>query len=186
MAIEDDEFGAEPDVVENAAEVARDWQDLFTERFRSAETGRYNHEQRWLQSYKNFRGNFNDGTTQYRDSERSKVFLKITKTKVLAAYGQIVDILFANKKFPIQIEPTPVPEGIAEFAHLETPLDQAAPLDPYGYKGDGLEIPPGAMIPEENDFLGGLAESSLTYPLLKVHLDWVNLRYLRHRRLLVV
>ena len=38
MAIEDDEFGAEPDVVENAAEVAPDWQDLF-KRFRSAETG---------------------------------------------------------------------------------------------------------------------------------------------------
>ena len=38
-----------------------------------------------------------DSTTQYRDSERSKVFIKITKTKVLAAYGQIIDILFANK-----------------------------------------------------------------------------------------
>ena len=58
-------------------------------------------------------------TTQYRDSERSKVFIKITKTKVLAAYGQIVDILFANKKFPIVVESTPVPEGIAEFAHLK-------------------------------------------------------------------
>ena len=165
MAIEDDEFGAEPDVVENAAEVAPGLAGLIQERFRSAETGRYNHEQRWLQSYKNFRGNFNDGTTQYRDSERSKVFLKITKTKVLAAYGQIVDILFANKKFPIQIEPTPVPEGIAEFAHLKTPLDEAAQSSPFGYAGDGLEVPPGAMIPEENDFLGGLAGEFANAPL---------------------
>ena len=168
MAIEDDEFGAEPDVVENAAEVAPGLAGLIQERFRSAETGRYNHEQRWLQSYKNFRGNFNDGTTQYRDSERSKVFLKITKTKVLAAYGQIVDILFANKKFPIQIEPTPVPEGIAEFAHLETPLDQAMQADPFGFEGDGRDLPPGATqatVPGEKDFLGGLAKEFANTPI---------------------
>ena len=111
-------------------------------KFEDAENGRYSYEQRWLQSYKNFRGIY-DSTTQYRDSERSKVFIKITKTKVLAAYGQIVDILFANKKFPMVVEPTPVPEGIAEFAHLQTPLDQIVE-DPYGFAGDGRNIPAGA------------------------------------------
>ena len=100
-------------------------------RFEDAENGRYAHEQRWLQAYKNFRGIY-DSTTQYRDSERSKVFVRITKTKVLAAFGQIIDILFANKKFPLVVEATPVPEGIAEFAHMETPLDQMQPKDPYG------------------------------------------------------
>ena len=99
-----------------------------------------------MQSYKNFKGIY-DSTTQYRDSERSKVFIKITKTKVLAAYGQIVDILFSNKKFPLVVEPTPIPEGIEEFAHMKTPLDQAneQPLDPYGFEGDGRDLPPGAM-----------------------------------------
>ena len=92
------------------------------DKFQSAEDGRYTHEQRWLKAYKNFRGIY-DSTTQYRDSERSRVFLRITKTKVLAAFGQITDILFANKKFPIVVESTPVPEGIAEFAHMQTPLD---------------------------------------------------------------
>ena len=110
-------------------------------RFEDAENGRYSYEQRWLQAYKNFRGIY-DSTTKYRDTERSKVFIKITKTKVLAAYGQIVDILFANKKFPITVESTPVPEGIVEFAHMATPLDQMA--DPYGYEGDGRELAPGA------------------------------------------
>ena len=76
-----------------------------------AEHGRRTHELKWLQSYKNFKGIY-DSTTQYRDSERSKVFIKITKTKVPAAYGQIVDILFSNKKFPLVVEPTPIPEGI--------------------------------------------------------------------------
>ena len=109
----------------------------------AAEKARYAYEQRWLQAYKNFRGIY-DSTTQYRDSERSRVFIKTTKTKVLAAYGQIIDILFANKRFPIVVESTPMPEGIAEFAHMETPLDQVA-SDPYGFPGDGRELEPGAM-----------------------------------------
>ena len=40
--------------------------------------------------------------------------LKVTKTKTLAAYGQIVDVLFAGGKFPISIEPTELPEGVAK------------------------------------------------------------------------
>ena len=104
-------------------------------KFEESETGRYTHEQTWLQSYKNFRGIY-DSTTQYRDSERSRVFIKITKTKVLAAYGQLVDILFSNKRFPITVDPTPIPEGISEFAHAPTPVDQIA--DPYGFQGLSL------------------------------------------------
>ena len=113
-------------------------------RFEDAENGRQAYEQRWLQAYKNFRGIY-DSTTQYRDSERSKVFIKITKTKVLAAYGQIVDILFANKRFPIVVESTPMPEGIVEFAHQTTPADQLQQQDPYGFSGDGREMLPGAL-----------------------------------------
>ena len=67
------------------------------ERQREAEDGRLVHEERWLKAYKNFRGIY-DSTTQYTNTEKSKVFVKITKTKVLAAYGQIVDILFANNQ----------------------------------------------------------------------------------------
>ena len=125
-------------------------------KFEEAENGRYIYEQRWLQAYKNFRGVY-DSTTTYRDSERSRVFVRITKTKVLAAYGQIVDILFANKKFPLVVQHTPVPEGIAEFAHMETPLDQMQQEDPYGFAGDGREMLPGALGAEpSNNFLGGL------------------------------
>lgn len=133
-------------------------------KFEDSENGRYSYEQRWLQAYKNFRGIY-DSTTQYRDSERSKVFIKITKTKVLAAYGQIVDILFSNKKFPLVIEPTPVPEGIAEFAHLQTPLDELIP-DPYGFAGDGRELPPGAAEASQPlDYLGGLSERYQNAPI---------------------
>jgi len=115
-------------------------------KFQDAEHGRFIHEKKWLQAYKNFRGIY-DTTTQYRDSERSQVFIKITKTKVLAAYGQIIDILFNNKQFPIVVEPTPIPEGIAETAHLKTPIDDV--VEPYGFSGDGREIPAGASDPEQ-------------------------------------
>ena len=128
-------------------------------KFEESEHGRYQHEQRWLKAYKNFRGIY-DSTTQFRESENSRVFVKITKTKVLAAYGQIIDVLFANKKFPLVVEPSPVPEGVAEFAHLSKapmpPQQQEEPtMDPYGFPGDGRDMPPGAT---EASPLGGLAE----------------------------
>ena len=135
-------------------------------RQREAEDGRLVHEERWLKAYKNFRGIY-DSSTQYTNTEKSKVFVKITKTKVLAAYGQIVDILFANKKFPLTVESTPIPEGIAEFAHLQTPLDQIAPADPYGFKGDGRELPPGSLEATGGnlDYLGGVAPKYEGAPL---------------------
>jgi len=113
-------------------------------RFSDAETGRRSDEERWLKAYKNYRGIY-DSTTQYRDNERSQVFVKITKTKVLAAYGQIIDILFANNKFPISVQATPMPEGIDKFAHLSPfPVQEGSP-DDVGFEGDGMELLPGAM-----------------------------------------
>jgi len=150
-------------VVYNPEESFSGLSGYIRKKFEDSENGRYAYEQRWLKSYKNFRGIY-DSTTQYRDSERSKVFIKITKTKVLAAYGQIIDILFANKKFPLVVESTPVPEGIEEFAHMETPLDSI--IDPYGYAGDGRTLEPGAMQASGGrDFLGGLKDRYANAPL---------------------
>ena len=137
---------------------------FIKEKQREAEHGRQIHEERWLKAYKNFRGIY-DSTTQYTSTEKSRVFVKITKTKVLAAYGQIVDILFANKKFPITVESTPVPEGIAEFAHLKTPLDEMR--SPHGFEGDGRELPPGALeaTGPSLDYLGGVESKYKGAPL---------------------
>lgn len=136
-----DGFLEKPDdgtvAVQNATEQMPGLAGHIQNKFEDSENGRRSFEQRWLQAYKNFRGIY-DSSTQYRDSERSKVFIKITKTKVLAAYGQIIDILFANKKFPIVVESTPVPEGIAEFAKLPSPTDGLIE-DPYGFPGDGRD-----------------------------------------------
>ena len=99
---------------------------------------------------------------QFTSTEKSQVFIKITKTKVLAAYGQIIDVLFAGQRFPLGVEPTRIPEGVAEAVHFD-PKDPENSLeeikDMYGFAGDGKELPAGATnqsLAEEN--LGVFAE----------------------------
>lgn len=78
------------------------------ERFNRAKDKRQPDERRWLEAYQNFRGLYSNDI-HFTDEEQSRVFVKITKTKVLAAVAQIGDVLFAGNKFPIGIEPTPKP-----------------------------------------------------------------------------
>src|SRR6056300_1631556 len=115
------------------------------ERFSKAETSRRTDEERWLQSYRNYRGIYGPDV-QFTDSERSRVFIKVTKTKSLAAYGQIVDVLFAGQKFPLSIEPTVLPEGVATAVHFDPQKPEGVDEgiqepnklteSPYGYTGD--------------------------------------------------
>ena len=125
---------------------------LVKSKFIDAENARQFDEQRWLRAYRNYRGVYGNDMA-FTESEKSKVFVKITKTKVLAAYGQLIEVLFSSGKFPVGVEPTPVPEGIAEYAHIsknkETQPQQ--PESPYGFPGDGNELKPGAT-----SILGGL------------------------------
>ena len=116
-------------------------------RFQQSETSKVYDEKRWLKAYRNYRGIYGPEMA-FRENERSRVFVKITKTKVLAAFGQIIEVLFSAGKFPLGISPTPVPEDIAEYAHIKPQQQQAPeqPQDPYGFKGDGREIPPGAQL----------------------------------------
>ena len=120
-------------------------QDLYSR----SEESRVNDETRWLKAYRNYRGLYGPDV-QFTETEKSRVFIKVTKTKTLAAYGQITDVLFANNKFPLSVDPTPIPDGVADSVHFdptEPPDMQDTELDvptPYGYKGDGKEFPPGA------------------------------------------
>ena len=69
------------------------------DRYKRSEDFRNQDEERWLRSYRNYRGQYGSDV-QFTEAEKSRVFIKVTKTKTLAAYGQIVDVLFANNKFP--------------------------------------------------------------------------------------
>ena len=59
------------------------------QKFYQAETSRLYDEKRWLKAYRNYRGLYGPEMA-FRQNEKSKVFVKITKTKVLAAFGQII------------------------------------------------------------------------------------------------
>ena len=73
---------------------------LIMDRYEQAESARDLDEQRWLDGYHNYRGLYGKNV-RFRESEKSRVFVKVTKTKVLAAFGQLVDVIFGAGKFPM-------------------------------------------------------------------------------------
>ena len=87
-------------------------------RYNRSKTSRESDEDRWLTAYRNYRGLYGP-EVQFTEKEKSQAFIKITKTKVLAAYAQIVDVLFAGSKFPIGIEPSKKPLGVAGAVHFD-------------------------------------------------------------------
>ena len=81
--------------------------------YRRSKDARLVDEERWLDSYRNYRGLYSQ-EVQFTEAEKSKAFIKVTKTKVLAAYAQVVDVLFAGSKFPIGIEARQFPNNVAD------------------------------------------------------------------------
>lgn len=134
---------------------------LVMDKYNKAETTRRIDEERWLRAYRNYRGLYGPDV-QFTETEKSRVFIKVTKTKTLAAYGQIIDVLFANNSFPISVDPTVLPEGVEDsvsFDPAEKKVREAAPdFSPYGYKGDGIDLPSGASYKTLQDRLGPLKE----------------------------
>ena len=139
---------------------------IINSRFTDAEGARKQDESRWLTAYENYRGQYNR-SVRFRDSEKSRIFVKITKTKVLAAFGQLVDVIFGTGKFPIGISETKLPEGELGAAHLDTQnpvpgLENSITekpdnfgnrledeiVSPYdvGFKGDNRTLTPGATF----------------------------------------
>ncbi len=135
---------------------------LLKDRFSASEYHRDLDENRWLTSYYNYRGLYGKNI-KFRESEKSRVFVKVTKTKVLAAFGQLVDVVFGGNKFPIGISETKMPEGVSEHAHLDSAnplpgIETTSPTqeetdeavketeNPYdvGFEGDGRTLKAGA------------------------------------------
>ena len=138
---------------------------IIKSRFAQAEDKRDMDERRWLKAYENYRGMYSN-SVKFRESEKSRIFVKVTKTKVLAAFGQLVDVIFGTGKFPIGVTETKVPEGEYGAAHLDTanpqpgmetsipdnignrledPPQEENPYD-VGYEGDGRTLKPGATF----------------------------------------
>lgn len=99
-------------------------------------------EERWLECYRNYRGLYGP-QTQFTSTEKSRAFIKITKTKVQAAVAQITEVLFAGNKFPIGVEPARLPIG----------ADDALSFDPQKPPQESLRSNP-QMSPQIAKVLG--------------------------------
>ncbi len=131
----------------------------ITSKFEAAKHSRLTDEQRLNRAYFNFRGLYGKEIA-FTTTEKSRVFVKITKTKVMAAYGQLVDVLFSSTELPITIEATPVPEGIEETVHidLKDPKEGGGPgagvgdnggPPMFGFPGDGNTPAAGTTITDK-------------------------------------
>ena len=138
------------------------------DRYKRAEDSRYADEQRWLSAYRNYRGIYG-ADVQFTDTEKSRVFIKVTKTKTLAAYGQIVDVLFGNNKFPLSVNPSVLPDGVAEAVHINVDPNAAqagsslnavtedSAGKPYLIDGD-TTLQPGETLIDLQSRLAGLSK----------------------------
>ena len=108
---ETDEVVAAEDSTDSIFEAKSSVISFVEDRYKRSEDSRYADEERWLKAYRNYRGLYSKDV-QFTDTEKSRVFVKVTKTKTLAAYGQIVDVLFGNNKFPLSVNPSVLPDGV--------------------------------------------------------------------------
>ena len=141
------------------------------ERFDRSETSRYSDEQRWLRAYRNYRGLYSSDV-QFTSSEKSRIFVKVTKTKTLAAYGQVTEVLFGNNKFPLTIDPSVLPDGVSESVHINLDPNSEAGIEPLKaaftdkpskpfIMGPDTKLKPGDTMRSLAQRLGGLKDKLL-------------------------
>lgn len=69
-------------VLDDTDDISEDFQysgfvSIVRDKFARSKDKRLTEEERWLKAYKNYRGIYDD-TTQFTDTERSQIFIKIT------------------------------------------------------------------------------------------------------------
>jgi hypothetical protein len=144
----------EVDAVEDSLIPMDETVSFVKERFTRAKDKKFVDEQRFLLAYRNYRGLYGSDL-QFSENEKSRVFVKVTKTKVVAAYGQIVEVLFGNGDFPISVDQTKLPEGVVDSVSFTPDIPEggqkAAPTpntnpvmkSPFG-TNTGPSLPAGA------------------------------------------
>lgn len=122
-----------------------------------ADTSRLTTEAQWISNIQAYRAKDtktpgrNDDSGEFRASEEHKPYIRTTTVKTRAAYSQIMESLMQNSRFPLMIEPTPVPEGVPEFATNDPNAGGNGEDSPesqedfgIGFDGDGKTMAPGA------------------------------------------
>jgi hypothetical protein len=139
---------------------------FINERYTRSEESRRSDETRWLRAYRNYRGLYGPDV-QFTETEKSRVFIKVTKTKVLAAYGQITDVLFSNNKFPLSIDPSVLPDGIVEAVSSDPKGTEPTKMKNEIPYGEGAVIPEGFDLDKLEEMLGAMQQDLKDMPNLK-------------------
>jgi len=89
-------------------------------RFQEWKQARQDIEDEWLKDLRQFNSQYEqDVLSRIRSNgaSKSEVYIGLTRTKVMAAYSRLIDLLFQPGQTPYDIQPTPMPEmpGLAEF-----------------------------------------------------------------------
>jgi len=105
--------------------------------FREYKDARRETENEWLRDLRQYNGQYEaDVLARLNDSgARSKVFVGLTRTKVMAAYSRIIDLLFQHGDQFFSMEATPVPDldpmAVIQMKQLATQqIADAAQMDP--------------------------------------------------------
>lgn len=153
-----------PEITEDYSSVAG----LVRSRYNLAKLAKQNEQEAiMMAAYRAWRGESSPdeviaiNAARQRMGAASSVFIKITKTKATAAYGQLCEVLFANNKFPLGVEPAIKPDKLQDTVTIVPQGVQFGEevVDTYGHKGDGRDIPAGAT---PNTLLQGLKSSFKT------------------------
>lgn len=78
--------------------------------FREYKDARNEVELEWLDNFRQFLGQYDQETMSKLAGQRSKVFVGLTRTKVMAAFSRLIDLLFQSGQDFFGIEATPIPE----------------------------------------------------------------------------
>lgn len=78
--------------------------------FQEYKDARKDNEDEWLANFRQFLGQYDPDVLAKLNGSRSKIFVGLTRTKVMAAFSRMVDLLFQPGQNFFGIEPTPIPE----------------------------------------------------------------------------
>ena len=81
--------------------------------FQEYKDARKETEDEWLKDLRQYQGIYEPDVLarlNQASGSRSKVFVGLTRTKVMAAYSRIIDLLFQNGEIFFGVNPTPVPQ----------------------------------------------------------------------------
>jgi hypothetical protein len=105
-------------------------------KFTSYEKDRQDLELKWLKNRRQFRGEYDNEIKALLNSQRSQVYPKLTRSKVIGMVARLMDLLFPQTAKNWNIKPTPFP-NIAQ-ADLQTVINQLQQVAQSGQLTDEM------------------------------------------------